>query len=314
MKSSDITLSIFIVILFILLLLVNVVAIGIKNIENNWPTYRCNPVVMPFASVFGQDAVSNFTYCIQNMQSSYMSFLLEPINYNLANVGDIGDMITNALNSARAFINNLRNMITSIVSNIFGVFLNILVAFQRVLVDLKDIAGKMVGTITALMQTMTGFSMFGQAIWNGPPGDMVRTLGGICFHPDTKLQLENGEIVTMKDIPLNSRLKNGAVVTARMALSNVKDNGEYNEELYEVPGEDGENTLVTGSHLVFNKKEQRFMYVSEIVKLDTNFKKSDKQSKELACLITSDHTIIIGNYLFHDWEDNNGSPSKTVIN
>ena len=50
MKSSDITLTIFIVVLFILLFMVNILAVGIKNIENNWPTYRCNPVVMPFVA------------------------------------------------------------------------------------------------------------------------------------------------------------------------------------------------------------------------------------------------------------------------
>ena len=31
---------------------------------------------------------------------------------------------------------------------------------------------------------------------------------------------------------------------------------------------------------------------------------------ELACLITEQHTIPI-DYLFHDWEDNNGSHQKT---
>ena len=47
--------------------MVNIVSVGIKNIEDNWPTYRCNPVVMPFAGMFGQNAVTNFTYCIQTM-------------------------------------------------------------------------------------------------------------------------------------------------------------------------------------------------------------------------------------------------------
>ena len=38
--------------------------------------------------------------------------------------------------------------------------------------------------------------------------------------------------------------------------------------------------------------------------------KSSTNSQMFICLITSDHTIPLGNYIFHDWEDNNGSPSK----
>ena len=174
MKSSDITLSLFIVALFIALFMVNILSVGIKNIEDNWPTYRCNPVVMPFASFFGQDAVTNFTYCIQTMQTNYMDFLLQPVHYNLDIVGNIGSVITNALNAARAFINNLRNFITSIVQNIFGVFLNILIEFQRMLVEVKDMMGKTSGAMGALMYTMDGSVMTLKSIWNGPPGQMVR--------------------------------------------------------------------------------------------------------------------------------------------
>ena len=38
----------------------------------------------------------------------------------------------------------------------------------------------------------------------------------------------------------------------------------------------------------------------------------DEEFLELACLITEQHTIPIGDYLFHDWEDNNGSASKDI--
>ena len=31
--------------------------------------------------------------------------------------------------------------------------------------------------------------------------------------------------------------------------------------------------------------------------------RSTKQCKELSCLITSDNTIPIGKWVFHDWED-----------
>ena len=84
MKSSDITLSIFIVLVFIAMYFYNILAVGIKNVQENWPEYRCNPMVMPFAGTFGHDAGQNFTYCIQTMQSDYMGVLLQPINYAMS--------------------------------------------------------------------------------------------------------------------------------------------------------------------------------------------------------------------------------------
>tara|TARA_A100001011_G_C14296049_1_gene838474 strand:+ start:34 stop:975 length:942 start_codon:yes stop_codon:yes gene_type:complete len=313
MKSSDITLSLFIVALFIVLFMVNILSVGIKNIEDNWPTYRCNPVVMPFAGIFGQDTVTNFTYCIQTMQSNYMDFLLQPIHYNLDIVGNIGSVITDALNAARAFINNLRNFITSIVENIFGVFLNILIEFQRMLVEIKDIMGKTSGAMGALMYTMDGSVMTLKSIWNGPPGQMVRSLSGFCFGPDTKIKLKDGSLVCMKDLPLDVELKNGAIVRSVMKLSNTNENGNMKEPVYEYLGENGEKCYVTGSHLFYCEKQERFVHVQDIANESNDiFIKSDKEFLELACLITHNHTIHIGDYLFHDWEDNNGSLAKDV--
>ena len=40
----------------------------LAEIKANWPLYRCNPMYMPLAD----NVESNFTYCIQNMQSDYI--------------------------------------------------------------------------------------------------------------------------------------------------------------------------------------------------------------------------------------------------
>ena len=82
MRTVDLLNSIFIIIVFILLYVSNILAIGKKNIENNWAVYRCSPMVMPFASMFGHDTMQNFAYCIQNMQTNFMAPMLAPSNYS----------------------------------------------------------------------------------------------------------------------------------------------------------------------------------------------------------------------------------------
>jgi hypothetical protein len=307
MKTSDITLSIFIILIFIFLYVFNILSVGIQKIKDDWPEYRCNPIVMPFASVFGYDPLSNFSFCIQNMMSSYMGYLMQPIQYSFSVLGNISEDINNALTGVRAFFSNIRDFITNIIQTVFGVFLNILIEFQRVTINIKDIFAKLIGILATLMYTLEGTVDTMESGWNGPPGQLVRAL---CFHPDTKVELKDGTLYAMKDLPLNSILKTGSKVCAVMNISNVTEKGEYIEKLYSIDGgENNEKILVSGSHLIYNHEIKQFVHVEDL----SNVIISDINSSNFACLITSDHIIPIGKHIFHDWEDNNGSEAKKLI-
>jgi hypothetical protein len=313
MKASDINLTIFIILIFIALYVVNILSIGVSNIKENWPTYRCNPVVMPFAAAFGQDATQNFTHCIQTMQTNYMGYLTQPIHYNLSVMGDTMNTLTSSLQSARAFLSNIRDFITNIVQNIFGVFLNILIEFQKITVSIKDLMGKLVGILATLLYTLDGSVKTMNSVWNGVPGKTVRSLQNVCFHPNTKIKLADNTIVNMKDVPLNATLKNGSMVQAIMTISNVKENNKQREQLFEIPdGENNSKILVTGSHLVYNPKLKHFISVKDFSLTNNNILQTNIECPVLYCLITSDHTIPIGEWIFHDWEDDNGSNSKSL--
>ena len=295
MKTSDITLSIFIILIFIVLYVFNVLSVGIQKIKDDWPQYRCNPIVMPFASVFGYDPMSNFSFCIQNMMSSYMGYLMQPIKYSFSVLGNISKDINDALTGVRAFFNNIRNYITNIIQTVFGVFLNILIEFQRVTINIKDIFAKLIGILATLMYVLEGTVDTMESGWNGPPGQLVRAL---CFHPDTKVELKDGSLYAMKDLPLNSILKTGSKVCAVMNISNITEKGEFIEKLYSIDGGvNNEKILVSGSHLIYNNETKQFVHVEDL----SNVIISDINSPNFACLITSDHIIPIGKHIFHDW-------------
>ena len=125
---------------------------------------------------------------------------------------------------------------------------------------------------------------------------LVRSLGK-CFHPDTNIKLKNGNIVKIKDINLGDILDNGSVVQATMKIDNT--NKETYEDLYVIKnkGVNGEDILVTGSHLV--SQDRIFVNVKDYKDAVI----SDIKTNVLSCLITSDHRIKIGSKLFWDWED-----------
>ena len=106
---------------------------------------------------------------------------------------------------------------------------------------------------------------------------------------------------------LSDRLKNGQHIYATMNLNNQATPDTFIEDLYSLKdGEENQDILVSGSHLVFDDSIMDYIQVKDHI-LST---KSAINSTNLICLITSDHTIPLGKYIFHDWEDNNGSPSK----
>ena len=179
MKTSDLLSAIFIIIVFIGLYVLSFLVIGTKYIQDNWPLYRCNPSVMPFSSMFGHDTGENFTYCIQNMQTDYMGYLLEPVNYMTSiTAGSLGE-IGSSLNNFRNMFSNIRDSVTGIVTGIFGVFLNMLVEFQKITMGIKDLMGKTIGILTTLLYVVDGTVMTMQSGWNGPPGQLVRSIGHI---------------------------------------------------------------------------------------------------------------------------------------
>jgi hypothetical protein len=109
-----------------------------------------------------------------------------------------------------------------------------------------------------------------------------------CFSPETLIKLQDGNEVAMKDLKLGDVLINGSVVKATMEILNETD------PYYKLPGD----ILVTGSHYV--KDGDVFKRVKDLEKAE----RTDKIEKVVYCLVTSDHKIPVGEYIFWDWEDN----------
>lgn len=288
--------------------------VSVQNIKNNWPLYRCNPFVMPFASVFGQDSKTNFTYCIQNIQTNFMSTLLEPLNYNLGVIKDVLISTAGSISDTRNFLENFRTNLIVNFQDIYSIFLGVIIEIQRMTIAIKDTMSKLVGILATLLYTLNGTVNTVESLWNGPAGNIVQSL---CFHPDTLLRLKNGEIYKMKTVPLLSELENGSIVKAVLHISNCDKYGNITEPLFNIgSGVDNTDILVTKSHLIFDNSTNSFVKVKDYLdsrgSLQNGLGVTTIKTKTLSCLITSDHTIQIGRHIFHDWEDNNGSPSKNI--
>lgn len=292
MRASDIFLTIVILLIFTLIYVSNIFAVGAGNIKRDWPKHRCNPAIMPFTSYFGHDPVENMTYCIQNMQTDYMGHLLEPVNYAIGVNQKLSGGLGESIQHTRGFISDFRDSVTSIVSSIFGVFLNAMLQFQKTIIKLKDIMGKVVGISTTFLFMTDGAIRTGNSVWKGPIGGTLRT---VCFHPNTELDLVNGEKKAIKDVTIDDVLASGSRIDGVVVLTNL-----YQEPFYRIRSyKEGRDVFVTGGHYIMDEQKNKFVFVR-----DSNVaEKTADVSKKLYCLITDDHLIKIGEHIFWDYED-----------
>ena len=296
MKAGDLFLTFMIILIFVAIYAFNILSIGMANIKKNWPIYRCNPMIMPFASYFGHEPVSNFTYCIQNMQTSYMSSLLGPTNYAMGILKDTLGALMKDVQSIRKKIADFVGTITNIVGSIFGVFINILVQFQNMIIKLKDAFGKVLGTMTTVIYLIESGLLTGTSVMAGPIGGTLRFL---CFHPNTHITLQNGIRKPINKIEPGEILINGSKVLASLKVVG-NENDTLNHYYKLLDNVNDTYIYVTGSHKIHDPATNRFICVKEfsLAQKDTTV-----TSSSMSCLVTDDHLIQIGEFMFWDWED-----------
>ncbi len=262
---------------------------SVLEIENNWSLYRCNP---PYW-IFSKNVSEDFTFCVQNTQMNKMGYLLLPLNYMITSLSSVGSGINESVNKSRGMISSIRNFVSEIIENVFGVFLNMIVEFQKIIISIKDMVGKMIGIVITIMYVLDGSIKTMNSAWSGPPGQLVKSIGS-CFDPKTKITLANGKQYNMENLPLGAELQDGGKIFAILKIANLKK-----EPFYKIKGK-GQDIYVTGEHFVFDKPNKKWIQVQYYEKAEIQ----DKLIPEyFSCLITTNRHIKIDDELFWDWED-----------
>ncbi len=265
---------------------------SIQKIRANWSLYRCNPMYMPLSDNIDQD----FIYCIQNIQTNFMGYLLQPLTNITGIIGGLMGGFIGELNGIRAMFDKIRTTFSFSLEGIFGVFMGMVIEFQKIIIGIKDLMGKTIGSMVSLLYVMDGSIKTMKSAWKGPPGQMIQKVGK-CFHPETMIRLKSGVVVCMKDVKMGDVLENESVVVATMQI----DNSFSQIPFYKIRDESTNTDFiyVTGSHMVHDKELGKFVRVEDYKHAYV----TDEKHNWFSCLITSDHKIQIGETLFWDWED-----------
>jgi len=263
-----------------------------KKIEEDWPKYKCQPGIIPLAGYFGKDTLQNFTECIGEIQGGFMDIFLGPLKKAITSLGNIGSGIVDSINTLRKMFSFLTDALLRIFGDLYGLINNVVIRFQQMITSLKDIMMKMVGVFFTLIMGIQGTAIFGTSVMAGPIGTFIDV---VCFSPNTKIKLLNGDYKCMKDLNLGNLLENGCEVKGILRIK-----GNVNNKYYKIYSKKLNDFIyVTGSHLIMHPDTKEFIYVKNYDKAIL----TKIWDKELSCLITSTNKIPIGEYTFWDWED-----------
>jgi hypothetical protein len=265
----------------------------LNDIKKEWPKYRCNPTYMLLAD----DIQENFTYCVQTVQTNFIGHLLQPLEFTTSSLSGMMGGFMDEINSIRGMISKMRDFTSSSTKGIYSIFINLIIQFQKITIGIKDTFQKLLGILVTIVNIIRGLMLTTESGWAGPPGQMVRSLGGLaCFHPETKIKLKNGSVYSMKNLPLGAELSDGGKVFSVMRIDNCS-----NTPFYKIKGGvDGNPIYVTGNHFVYDSNQKAFIKVKDFSETEIE---NDVKTKWFSCLITSSQHIPIGEQLFWDWED-----------
>jgi len=218
---------------------------------------------------------------------------LTPITSNVSDLQETSKQQSGQIEQNTNSISDLGFSMDTQMLDIGGQFTNSSAEMQKVTYGIKDLMAKLTAISVSMMYILDGNAKTMKSAWNGPPGQVMRKLGslGHCFHPDTKIKLRSGETVKMQDVKPGSTLENGSRVVSVMQI----DNTVKFEPLYKIS-----DIYVTGSHLI--KEEGKFHFINVKDHPDA-IPQTQVKSDWYSCLITDNHLIKVGEYMFWDWED-----------
>ena len=261
----------------------------IKNIKADWANQRCNPTIMPFASLFGENTKENFEFCmgsIFNMHSLPM----------LGSMGTMFSQFTDLLNSIFNSINSLRNIIATLgggINVIFQEFTDRITTFFFKLrlsaIHMKALFGRLYAVLFSVMYMgmsgITGMTSFTNTF-------LFSFLDTFCFPGETEVLVKKGDRVVpvlIKEVKIGDVLMPGS--TTVTSTFEFYSRGQAMVQLG--------NIKVSTNHYLMHEGRP-IMAGEHPAAIPLGPWDSDEH---LYCLNTTDHTIPMGILTFLDYDE-----------
>lgn len=253
----------------------------VQHLKQHWAEYRCNPVYMPMAGFVGDNVVSNFTKCTMKGFQDYAGFMMDPLMAEFSVVNETLTEVGGAMNSMRSMMSSTRSGFLGIIGAVFGKIQNLLSQFQYIIVRMRTLLSRIVGTMLSFVYIFYSGMETGTSVMNGPIG---KTVSFLCFDPDTMVVLDEMKAIPMKNLRPGDKLYTGETVTSVYKVDGA------GVDMYNLHG-----VIVSGNHKI--KYQESFIPVKnhpEAEKVRTMY-------PYLSCFNTDTHRIHLRGIEFLDF-------------
>ncbi len=176
MAVADVFLTIFIIVVFLIMIVLSVFTLGKDKFKRDWPKNKCNPAYMPLAGFADVDPKQNFSECIADIQGSMMSTFLGPLNATIGGISTITNGTMDAMNSFRGNLAYVTNLIPAFQGDLGTIFSNLVIYGQKTAAKLADTVERVISLTVVMMHFITGLNYTGKSLWCGNVGSTMRAM------------------------------------------------------------------------------------------------------------------------------------------
>ena len=117
------------------------------ELSKNFEKYRCNPIMMPFASQFGYDAKENFDFCVSNILGEKVAAAFAPLFGQMSQMLGVFTVIMNATLGMRKLFSNFFLSVNSFIGNVRNRIQNLLFQIRMSFIKMNSLMGRVYGTM-----------------------------------------------------------------------------------------------------------------------------------------------------------------------
>ena len=158
-------LDFWLVVIFVILVIFLTSYIYVLNhfniIKQNWKNERCNPLYMPFAGIIAsKDGKNNLEYTNENFKYCNNKFIqdaekkaMDPVYFMTNTINNIFKELKDAWNAIAGILNMLKKKLMELFQIVVNRLIAILIPVQHIFIKIKDMIGKMNGSLVAAIYT-----------------------------------------------------------------------------------------------------------------------------------------------------------------
>jgi len=120
---------------------------NLRQLEDHWSEYRCNPMYMPFAGIIDEKTgtAGNFQHCMNLMGKSVMGSVTDALGSQFSIIGEALAAIENPLSIFRVILSSIRKFVISFATSTLGKATGPMSMFVFYLNKIQDLIRRMVG-------------------------------------------------------------------------------------------------------------------------------------------------------------------------